>query len=174
MSSEDGLAHVAWTRRYLDNSGFFQQTVSYTTIDSSCLMTPVQDIMEPILLSEGKYWGIGMDIDGPEILLAGYHHKLNTGSSNENTAVFMAMSESPTKSTDWIINPQVVGGLDVVSGGTDPVAVGIGEEDGHILYQDTRNDTTGLDRLGLWYSHGLPEQTSWSYRKAVGDYAFAR
>ena len=90
--------------------------------------------MEPILLSEGKYWGIGMDIDGPEILLAGYHHKLNTGSSNENTAVFMAMSESPTKSTDWIINPQVVGGLDVVSGGTDPVAVGIGEEDGHILY----------------------------------------
>ena len=173
VSSEDGLAHVAWTRRYLDNSGFFQQTVSYTTIDSSCLMTPVQDIMEPILLSEGKYWGIGMDIDGPEILLAGYHHKLNTGSSNENTAVFMAMSESPTKSTDWIINPQVVGGLDVVSGGTDPVAVGIGEEDGHILYQDTRNDTTGLDRLGLWYSHGLPEQTSWSYRKAVGDYAFA-
>ena len=173
VSSDDGLAHVVWTRRYLDNSGFFQQTVSYTTIDSSCLMTPIQDIMEPILLSDGKYWGVGMDIDGPEILVAGYHHEINTGSSNDNIAVFMAMSESPTKSTDWIINPQVVGGLDVVSGGTDPVAVGMGEEDGHILYQDTRNDTTGLDRLGLWYSHGLPEQTSWSYRKAVGDYAFA-
>ena len=173
VSSDDGLAHVAWTRRYLDNSGFFQQTVSYTTIDSSCLMTPIQDIMEPILLSDGKYWGIGMDIEGPEILLAGYHHEINTGSSNDNIAVFMAISESPTKSTDWIINPQVVGGLDVIPGATDPVAVAMGEEDGHILYQDTRNDTTGADRLGLWYSHGLPGQTSWSYRKAVGDYAFS-
>ena len=173
ISSDDGLAHVAWTRRYLDNSGFFQQTVSYTTIDSSCLMTPIQDIMEPILLSDGKYWGIGMDIEGPEILLAGYHHEINTGSSNDNIAVFMAISESPTKSADWIINPQVVGGLDVIPGATDPVAVAMGEEDGHILYQDTRNDTTGADRLGLWYSHGLPGQTSWSYRKAVGDYAFS-
>ena len=173
VSSDDGLAHVAWTRRYLDNSGFFQQTVSYTTIDSSCLMTPIQDIMEPILLSDGKYWGIGMDIEGPEILLTGYHHEINTGSSNDNIAVFMAISESPTKSADWIINPQVVGGLDVIPGATDPVAVAMGEEDGHILYQDTRNDTTGADRLGLWYSHGLPGQTSWSYRKAVGDYAFS-
>ena len=173
VSSDDGLAHVAWTRRYLDNSGFFQQTVSYTTIDSSCLMTPIQDIMEPILLSDGKYWGIGMDIEGPEILLAGYHHEINAGSSNDNIAVFMAISESPTKSTDWIINPQVVGGLDVIPGATDSVAVAMGEEDGHILYQDTRNDTTGADRLGLWYSHGLPGQTSWSYRKAVGDYAFS-
>ena len=173
VSSDDGLAHVAWTRRYLDNSGFFQQTVSYTTIDSSCLMTPIQDIMEPILLSDGKYWGIGMDIEGPEILLAGYHHEINTGSSNDNIAVFMAISESPTKSADWIINPQVVGGMDVIPGATDPVAVAMGEEDGHILYQDTRNDTTGADRLGLWYSHGLPGQTSWSYRKAVGDYAFS-
>ena len=173
VSSDDGLAHVVWTRRYLDNLGFFQQTVSYTTIDSSCLMTPIQDIMDPILLSDGKYWGIGMDIDGPEILVAGYHHEINPGSYNDNIAVFMAKSESPTKSTDWIINPQVVGNLDVVSGVTDPVAVGLGDEDGHILYQDTRNDSTGIDRLGLWYSHGLPEQTSWSYRKSIGDYSFA-
>ena len=173
VSSDDGLAHVVWTRRYLDNLGFFQQTVSYTTIDSSCLMTPIQDIMDPILLSDGKYWGIGMDIDGPEILVAGYHHEINPGSYNDNIAIFMAKSESPTKSTDWIINPQVVGNLDVVSGVTDPVAVGLGDEDGHILYQDTRNDSTGIDRLGLWYSHGLPEQTSWSYRKSIGDYSFA-
>ena len=54
-ASNDGLAHVAWTRRYLDNEGFFKQTVSYTTIDSSCLMSPVQDLMNPISLSEGKY-----------------------------------------------------------------------------------------------------------------------
>jgi len=173
VSSDDGLAHVVWTRRYLDNLGFFQQTVSYTTIDSSCLMTPIQDIMDPILLSDGKYWGIGMDVDGPEILVAGYHHEINPGSYNDNIAIFMAKSESPTKSTDWIINPQVVGNLDVVSGVTDPVAVGLGDEDGHILYQDTRNDSTGIDRLGLWYSHGLPEQTSWSYRKSIGDYSFA-
>ena len=34
----------------------------------------------------------------------------------------------------------------------------MGDEDGHILYQDTRNDTTGVDRLGLWYAHGLPDR----------------
>ncbi len=171
-ASNDGLAHVAWTRRYLDNEGFFKQTVSYTTIDSSCLMSPIQDLMSPISLSEGKYWGIGMDMKGSEILVAGYHHELATGSSNQNNAIFLATSESPTKSSDWFVNPQLVGDLKVTPGKTDPVAVAMGDEDGHILYQDTRNDTTGVDRLGLWYAHGLPEQASWSFRKAVGDHAF--
>ena len=171
-ASNDGLAHVAWTRRYLDNEGFFKQTVSYTTIDSSCLMSPIQDLMSPISLSEGKYWGIGMDMKGSEILVAGYHHELATGSSNQNNAIFLATSESPTKSSDWFVNPQLVGDLKVTPGKTSPVAVAMGDEDGHILYQDTRNDTTGVDRLGLWYAHGLPEQASWSFRKAVGDHAF--
>tara|TARA_B100001175_G_scaffold317752_1_gene336171 strand:- start:6336 stop:11120 length:4785 start_codon:yes stop_codon:yes gene_type:complete len=173
MASDDGLAHVAWTRRYLDNSGFFQQTVSYTTIDSSCIMSPIQNLMEPILLSDGKYWGIGMDMKEQEILIAGYHHEMLSSSSNQNIGIFMAMSESPTKSSDWSINPQVISGLDLVSGVTDPIAVAMGEDDGHILYQDTRNDTTGVDRLGLWYAHGLPEQTSWSFKRAVGDHAFS-
>ena len=171
-ASNDGLAHVAWTRRYLDNEGFFKQTVSYTTIDSSCLMSPIQDLMNPISLSEGKYWGIGMDMKGSEILVAGYHHELATGSSNQNNAIFLVASESPTKSSDWFVNPQLVGDLKVTPGKTDPVAVAMGDEDGHILYQDTRNDTTGVDRLGLWYAHGLPDQASWSFRKAVGDHAF--
>ena len=171
-ASNDGLAHVAWTRRYLDNEGFFKQTVSYTTIDSSCLMSPIQDLMNPISLSEGKYWGIGMDMKGSEILVAGYHHELATGSSNQNNAIFLVTSESPTKSSDWFVNPQLVGDLKVTPGKTDPVAVAMGDEDGHILYQDTRNDTTGVDRLGLWYAHGLPDQASWSFRKAVGDHAF--
>ena len=34
-----------------------------------------------------------------------------------------------------------------------------------------RNDTTGKERLGLWYAHGDIEQSSWTYKKAVGDYA---
>ena len=171
-ASNDGLAHVVWTRRYLDNDGFFQQTVSYTTIDSSCLMSPIQDLMEPISLSEGKYWGIGMDIKQSKILVAGYHHQLASGSSSQNNAIFLVSSESPTKSSDWFVNPQLVGDLDVTPGKTDPVAVAMGDEDGHILYQDTRNDTTGIDRLGLWYAHGLPDQASWSFRKAVGDHSF--
>ena len=54
---------------------------------------------------------------------------------------------------------------------TDPVQIEYGEEDGHILYQSMRNDTTGNDRLGLWYAHGDIKQSSWTYKKAVGDYA---
>ena len=48
-ASNDGLAHVAWTRRYLDNEGFFKQTVSYTTIDSGRTCVPIQDLMNPYL-----------------------------------------------------------------------------------------------------------------------------
>ena len=113
-----------------------------------------------------------MDMKGSEILVAGYHNELATGSTNQNNAIFLATSDSPTKSSDWFVNPQLVGDLKVIPGKTDPVAVAMGDEDGHILYQDTRNDTTGVDRLGLWYAHGLPEQAAWSFRKAVGDHAF--
>ena len=31
--------------------------------------------------------------------------------------------------------------------------------------------TTGNDRLGLWYAHGDIKQSSWTYKKAVGDHA---
>ncbi len=174
ISSEDMFAHIAWTRRYLDASGYFRQTVSYTTLDSSCQMTPVQDIMPPLLLSDGKYWGLDMDVRESEIMIAGYHRDIFTsGTQQEITSVFILSSDAPTKGSDWSLNPSAVSELDLIAGMSDPVDIEFGDEDAHLLFQSLRNDTTGVDRLGLWYAHGLPEQTSWGYKKAVGDHAFS-
>ncbi|HJL65185.1 MAG TPA: hypothetical protein QGF70_06325, partial [Candidatus Thalassarchaeaceae archaeon] len=79
-------------------------------------------------------------------------------------------ADAPTSSGDWALTPNVISDIDVISGQTDPVQIEFGEDGvGHILYQSMRNDTSGMDRLGLWYSHGNLDITSWGYKKAVGD-----
>ncbi|MFL2956033.1 MAG: S8 family serine peptidase [Candidatus Thalassarchaeaceae archaeon] len=172
-STDDEYAHIVWTRRFLDTHGFLKQTISYSTIDSSCVMTPIQDLIQPILLSDGKYWGIDMDLDGTEILISGYLRDTLTGGSNQDlTSIFVLQADAPTSSGDWALTPNVISDIDVISGQTDPVQIEFGEdEQGHILYQSMRNDTSGIDRLGLWYSHGDLDISSWGYKKAVGDEA---
>ena len=54
---------------------------------------------------------------------------------------------------------------------SDPVTVELGGEYTHVLYQSNRDDITGDERIGLWYAHGSSDQTSWTYRKAIGDEA---
>ena len=170
--TSDGIAHIVWTRRFLDTSGYLKQTVSYSTIDSSCEMRPIQDLMDPILLSDGKYWGVDIDVDGTKLLVAGYHRDLFTGGSYQDlTSIFILEADAPTSSNDWRLTPNAISDIDVIAGYTDPVQIEYGEEDGHILYQSMRNDTTGKDRLGLWYAHGDIKQSSWTYKKAVGDHA---
>ena len=172
-SNEDGVAHVVWTRRFLDSSGYFQQTLSYSTIDATCQITPIQDLLEPILLSDGKYWGIDIDVEDSEVLVAGYHRDLFTGGTYEDlTSVFLLHADAPTKSSDWELTPHVVSEIDLIPGTADPVDVEIGDDDGaHLLYQSIRSDSTGIERLGLWYAHGLVEQASWTFKKAIGDEA---
>jgi len=107
-------------------------------------------------------------------MIAGYHRDIFTsGTQQDITSVFILSSDAPTKGDDWGINPSAVSELDLIAGMTDPVDIEFGDEDAHLLFQSLRNDTTGVDRLGLWYAHGLPEQTSWGYKKAVGDHAFS-
>ena len=36
VSTEDDYAHIVWTRRYLGPNSFLMQTLSYSTVDSSC------------------------------------------------------------------------------------------------------------------------------------------
>ena len=169
-STEDEVAHVVWTRRFLDSEGYFQQTLSYSTIDATCQMTPIQDLMDPILLSDGKYWGIDVDVDGSDVLVAGYHRDLSTGGTYEDlTSVFLLHADAPTKSSDWELTPNVIGEIDLAPG-ADPLDVEFGDDDGaHLLYQSIRSDSTGIERLGLWYAHGLVEQTPWAFKKAIGD-----
>ena len=170
-STEDGWAHIVWTRRYIDSSGYFRQTLSYSTIDASCEMTPIQDLMQPILLSDGKYWGIDIDVEDSEILVSGYHREMMTGGSfGDRTSVFLLHADAPTKSSDWSLTPNVVDDIDLIPGETSGLEVEFGEDDGaHLLYKSTRSDSTGIERHGLWYAHGLIEQSSWTFRKSVAD-----
>ena len=170
-STEDGWAHIVWTRRFIDSTGYFRQTLSYSTIDASCEMTPIQDLMQPILLSDGKYWGIDIDIDGSEILVSGYHREMMSGSSfGEQTSVFILHADAPTKSSDWSLTPNVVDEIDLIPGETSALEVEFGDDDGaHLLYKSTRSDSTNIERHGLWYAHGLIEQSSWTFRKSVAD-----
>ncbi len=172
-STEDGWAHVVWTRRFLDSSGYFLQTLSYSAIDATCQMTPIQDLMEPLLLSDGKYWGIDIDVDDEEVLVSGYHRDMFTGGTfGDQTSVFLLHADNPTKSSDWTLTPNIIGEIDLIPGAASSLDVEFGEDDrAHLLYQSTRSDSTGIERHGLWYAHGLIEQSSWTFKKAVGDEA---
>ncbi len=171
IGNEDGIAQLVWTRRYLDDNGFLMQTVSYSTVDSECRMTPVQDLMPGIPLSDGKYWGIDSDVRDGEILVSGYHRDVFSGGSLEDvTNIFLLHSESPVSSSDWTLNPDVIADIEADPAQSYPLSVEFGHDQAHILFQTVRNDTTGDDRLGVWYSHGKIEWETWTYKKAVGDY----
>ena len=172
IGNEDGIAQLVWTRRYLDDNGFLMQTVSYSTVDSECRMTPVQDLMPGIPLSDGKYWGIDSDVRDGEILVSGYHRDVFGGGSLEDvTNIFLLHSESPVSSSDWTLKPDVIADIEADPAQSYPLSVEFGRDQAHILFQTVRNDTTGDDRLGVWYSHGKLEWETWTYKKAVGDYA---
>ncbi len=171
-STGDGYAHIAWTRRYIDNQGYFQQTLSYSRIDASCEMTPIQDLMQPISLSDGKYYGIDIDVQGTEVIIGGYHRDISTGGTYDDlTNVFLLTSDFPTSSSDWTFTPNIIADIEINMNEADPVVVEFGEEHTHVLYQSNRDDITGDERLGLWYSHGSSKQSSWAYKKSIGDEA---
>ena len=171
-STSDGYAHIAWTRRYIDSQGYFQQTLSYSRIDASCEMTPIQDLLQPISLSDGKYYGIDIDVQGTEIMIGGYHRDISTGGTYKDlTNVFLLNSDFPTSSSDWTFTPNIIDEIEINMNEAAPLVVEFGEENTHILYQSNRDDITGKERLGLWYAHGSNDQPSWSYKKSIGDNA---
>ena len=170
VGTDDGFAHIVWTRRYMGPNWFLMQTLSYSTIDSSCRIAPPQDLLPGIPLSDGKYWGIDMDIRDSEILVSGYHRDVFSGGSLEDeTNIFLIHAESPLSSDDWVLQTGIIRDIDADPSQIDSLSVEFGHEQAHILYQTIRNDTTGKDRLGVWYSHGKIGQETWAYRKAVGD-----
>tara|TARA_Y100001934_G_scaffold56877_1_gene70354 strand:- start:17218 stop:22197 length:4980 start_codon:yes stop_codon:yes gene_type:complete len=170
IGTDDGFAHIVWTRRYMGPNWFLMQTLSYSTIDSSCRIAPPQDLLPGIPLSDGKYWGIDMDIRDSEILVSGYHRDVFSGGSLEDeTNIFLIHSESPLSSDDWSLQTGIIRDIEADPSQVDSLSVEFGHEQAHILYQTIRNDTTGKDRLGVWYSHGKIGQETWAYRKAVGD-----
>jgi subtilisin family serine protease len=170
VNSHLGLVTVAWTRTYLDSNNFYRSTVSYTTIDRYCGMTPKQDLMPGLLAAEGTYWGLGIDQVEDRVIVAGYHRDLVTnGTYQDMTSIFLLDTESPLSSTSWSLSRNVILDIEMYPRTTPEIEVEIGQEHIHLLYQNIRDDSTGEDRLGLFYAHGKVGIQNWAFVVAAAD-----
>nr|MCS5532351.1 hypothetical protein [Candidatus Poseidoniales archaeon] len=170
VNSYQGIVTVAWTRSYLDENTFIRSTVSYTTIDRTCQMTPRQDLMPGLLSAEGTYWGLGLDQRDDTVVLAGYHRDLVTsGTYQDITTIFLIETDSPLSADDWIVHRNAILEIDLYPRSAPPLEVEIGKDDIHLLYQNLRDDSTGEERLGIFYAHGEVDEQNWAFWIAAGD-----
>ena len=168
---DDGLVHAAWTENVLDQQGYFLSHVAMTSITSAGETTEKQTHMQPMKLSEGRYWGLDMAKKGDRIVLAGYHRDIATGGSyNDITSIFVLMSDTPLIQSSWS-SSYILSNIDIKPSQGDSLAIALGEENMHVLYQELRDDVTGIERVGLMYAHGKEWLSSWSFRYSIGDYA---
>ena len=107
-----------------------------------------------------------------EVVVAGYHRDISTGGSwLDVTSIFTMISERPDLSGSWDGPFIVHSDVEVLASQGDPVSVAISEERLHILFQTERDDITGVERLGVLYSHGERDQEGWNFIAPVGDNA---
>ena len=169
---DDGLVQVAWTRRSLSSEGYILTDIAMTSISSGGKTTPKHYHMPALKLSEGSYYSFAFDQHDETMVLAGYHRDLSTGGSWQDvTSLFVISSTSPDKGTSWSSPITVLSDLDIRPGDTQPLGVGLGDEYLHLLYQEYRDDVTGIERVGLMYTHGSHTVPSWSFQYSVGDEA---
>ena len=174
VNSYQGIVTVAWTRSYLDDNTFIRSTVSYTTIDRTCQMTPRQDLMPGLLSAEGTYWGLGLDQRDDTVVIAGYHRDLVTGGTYQDlTTIFLIETDSPLSADDWLIHRNTVLDIDMYPRTASSIQVEVGKDDIHILHQNLRDDSTGEERLGMFYAHGDADVQNWAFSIAAGDHATA-
>ena len=167
---DDGLVQVAWTRRSLSLEGYILTDIAMTSISAAGKTTPKHYHMPALKLSEGSYYGFTFDQHDGTMVLAGYHRDLSTsGSWQDITSIFVISSASPDKGNSWTSPLTVLSDIDIRPGDAQPLAVGLGEEYLHILYQEYRDDVTGIERVGLMYTHGSYTASSWSFQYSVGD-----
>ena len=169
---DDGLVQVAWTRRSLSVEGYILTDIAMTSISSGGKTTPKHYHMPALKLSEGSYYSFAFDQHDDTMVLAGYHRDLSTGGSWQDvTSLFVISSTSPDKGTSWSSPITVLSDIDIRPGDTQPLGVGLGDEYLHLLYQEYRDDVSGIERVGLMYTHGPHTVPSWSFQYSVGDEA---
>ena len=169
---DDGLVQVAWTRRSLSVEGYILTDIAMTSISSGGKTTPKHYHMPALKLSEGSYYSFAFDQHDDTMVLAGYHRDLSTGGSWQDvTSLFVISSTSPDKGTSWSNPITVLSDIDIRPGDTQPLGVGLGDEYLHLLYQEYRDDVSGIERVGLMYTHGPHTVPSWSFQYSVGDEA---
>jgi hypothetical protein len=168
---DDGLVHAAWTENILSEQGYFLSHVAMTSITNAGETTEKQTHMPALKLSEGRYWGLDMAKKGDRVVLAGYYRDIATGGSyNDITSIFVLMSDTAHIESSWS-SSSILSNINIKPSQGDKLAIGLGEENMHILYQEVRDDVTGIDRVGLMYAHGQEWKPSWTFQYSVGDYA---
>ena len=168
---DDGLVHAAWTENILSDQGYFLSHVAMTSITNAGETTEKQTHMPALKLSEGRYWGLDMAKKGDRVVLAGYYRDIATGGSyNDITSIFVLMSDTAHIESSWS-SSNILSNIDIKPSQGDKLAIGLGEQNMHILYQEMRDDVTGIDRVGLMYAHGQEWNPSWTFQYSVGDYA---
>ena len=156
----------------LDDDSVVTLLISYTTIDRTCQMTPRQDKMPGLLSAEGTYWGLGLDQRDDNVVIAGYYRDMVTGGTYQDlTSIFLIETDSPLSASpeDWEIRRNTVLDIDMYPRSASPIQVEIGKDDIHILHQNIRDDSTGEERLGMFYAHGNADVQNWAFSIAVGD-----
>ena len=165
---DDNRVQMAWTKRFTDQQGYTMTDIGLASIGMAGDKSITTSHLTPLKQSEGSYWGFDMAVNGDEIVLAGYHRDILTGGSwNDVTNIFM-LHNNDAKSSSWTTKMNVLSDIDIKPQDGDAIAVGIGEEI-HILYQAMRDDVTGIERVGLFYAHGVISQTPFSFQAPAGD-----
>ena len=167
---DDGLVQVAWTRRSLSVEGYVLTDVAMTSFSAAGKTTTKHYHMPALKLSEGSYYGLDFDQHDGTMVLAGYHRDLSTsGSWQDITSIFVVSSSTPDKGVSWSSPINVLSNIDIRPADAQPLAVGLGDEYLHVLYQEYRDDVSGIERVGMMYTHGDVSEASWSFQYSIGD-----
>ena len=167
---EDGLVQAVWSRKAISIEGYTYTNLAMSAISASGETTPEQSLMDPLKLSEGSYWGLTIAQDDDKMVIAGYQRDISTGGSWQDiTSIFALTSETPDAQGSWGNPVIVLSDIDISQSKGDSLAIALGSEELHIIYQEIRDDITGLDRVGLMYTRGDSTTSSWSFQTSIGD-----
>jgi subtilisin family serine protease len=167
---EDNRVHLAWNKRFDDQLGYTLTDVGMASIGLLGDMSSTTSHLTALKQSEGSYWGMDFGVRGDEIVLAGYHRDILTGGSwNDVTNIFMIHNEDAKSSSGWTTKMNVLSDIDIKPQDGDALAVAIGKDSIHFLYQAMRDDVTGIERVGLFYAQGIISQTPFDFQAPAGD-----
>ena len=162
------MTHVVWTGQKLDDFGFYRTHLMYTTIDESCQSPPTIDLMEPLLSSEGTYFGIDIDVLDDTVAIAGYYRDIfASGAYTDTTSVFTIHSTSSFDNSSWILSNPVISNVMIDHTSVAPVDIEIGEEYTHLLYTHSETLPSGSIIDAIWYAHGDIGNKNWLFRTDV-------
>ena len=169
---EDGLVHAVWTSRTQSQQGYFLNDIAMTSFSATGQMLPIHHHLTPLKISEGQYWGLDLTQEDETVVLSGYFRNISTGGSwSDLTSIFSIHSTTPDVGENWTSMKTHVPVVDIHPSDGDQLATLLNEGVLHILYQEFRDDVTGVERTGLMYTRGDLDSAQWNYQASIGDEA---